>query len=135
MRYNHNFQFFVDNIARKRGNELWDILKPMMHQKTSRDWEDLYDLMLKGYELAEMMHSGSEEYKFEFPATHTPFRKATMEPREQFQTVYTPDQLEQMGAAVRLGYTPLITARTSTAAGHVSSTQILKAFILLKNDR
>ncbi|ETI23917.1 hypothetical protein G647_05724 [Cladophialophora carrionii CBS 160.54] len=132
---NPNFPAFVQSIARSRGNELWGILKPMMHQKTSRDWEDLYELMLKAHELAEMMYSGAEEYKFDFPAMGQRFQKDTMEPRDPYRNILTPDQLEQLGATVRLGMTPLITSRTSTAAGYVNSAQVMKAFVLLKTDR
>jgi hypothetical protein len=132
---NPNFQGFVHNVARTRGNGLWAILKPMMHQKTSRDWDDLYQLMLKAHELAEVMYSGSEEYKFDFPVLGQPFRKDSMEPRDPFRNILTPEQLEAMGASVRLGMTPLISARTSSAAGHVTSCQILKAFVLLKTER
>ena len=47
----------------------------MMHQKTSRDWDDLFDLMVKAHELAETMYSGSEEYRFEFPVMGQRFRQ------------------------------------------------------------
>jgi hypothetical protein len=132
---NPNFDGYVNNIARNRGNELWAVLKPMMHQKTSRDWEDLHDLMIRGHELAQTMYSGSEEYKFDFPVIGQRFREDSMEPREPYRNILSSSQLEAMGATVRLGMTPLITARTSTAAGHVNSTQILKAMVLLKTDR
>jgi hypothetical protein len=132
---NPNFHVFIQSLSRSRGNDLWAILKPMMHQKTSRDWDDLYELMLKAHELAEMMYSGSEEYKFDFPMMGQPFRQDFMEPRDPFKNVRTPSQLQAMGATVRLGMSPLITGRTSTADGHVNSTQVLKAFVLLKTDR
>ena len=58
-----------------------------------------------------------------------------MEPREPYKNLNSSNDLELMGATIRLGMTPLITARTSTADGHVTNKQVLKAFVLLKTDR
>ncbi|OAG42062.1 hypothetical protein AYO21_03797 [Fonsecaea monophora] len=135
LKTNPNFQNFVNNIARVRGNEIWKVLKPMMHSKTSRDWDDLYELMINAHQLAQTMFSGSEEYKFDFPVMGQAFQKAWMEPRDPFKNVHTPEQLEAMGATVRLGITPLISVRTSTQGGLVRSCTILKSFILLKADK
>ncbi|KIW34691.1 uncharacterized protein PV07_01455 [Cladophialophora immunda] len=135
LKTNPNFQNFVNNIARTRGNEIWRVLKPMMHSKTSRDWDDLYELMIKAHQLAQMMFSGSEEYKFDFPAMGQQYRKDWMESRDVFKNVHTPEQLEAMGATVRLGITPLISVRTSTPEGLVKSSTIMQAFVLIKADK
>ncbi|OAP56082.1 hypothetical protein AYL99_09261 [Fonsecaea erecta] len=135
IKMNPNFQNFVNNIARTRGNEIWRVLKPMMHTKTSRDWDDLYELMINAHQLAQMMFSGSEEYKFDFPTMGQLFQKDWMEPRDPFKNVHTPEQMEAMGATIRLGITPLISVRTSTPEGLVKSCIILKAFVLIKADK
>lgn len=132
---NPHFNGYVQRISQTRGNELWRTLKPMMHAKTSRDWDDLFALMVKAHELAQAMFSGSEEYKFDFPTVGAAFRKEAMEPRDPFKNIHTPDQLEGMGATVRLGITPLILSRTSTPSGYVNSKTFLKAFVLLKTDK
>ncbi|KIY02106.1 uncharacterized protein Z520_02244 [Fonsecaea multimorphosa CBS 102226] len=135
LKTNLNFQTFVNNIARTRGNEIWRVLKPMMHSKTSRDWDDLYELMINAHQLAQMMFSGSEEYKFDFPTMGQLFSKDWMELRDPFKNVHTPEQLEAMGATVRLGFSPCISVRTSTPGGLVKSCTILKAFVLIKADK
>jgi hypothetical protein len=132
---NPNFAGFVHNLARTRGNELWGIVKPMMHNKTSRDWEDLYELMVKAHELAEMMYSGSEEYKFDFPIMGQPFRKDFMEVRDPHSRLIDPVDAERRSMQVRLGMTPLITIRQSTADGLVKAGTVLKAIVLLKEPR
>lgn len=135
LKQNRNFENHVNNLSRIRGNELWSILKPMMHQKTSRDWDDLYTLMLEAHSLAQLMYSGSEEYRFDYPVMGQPFRRDTMDPRDPFKNIHPPEQLEANGATVRLGITPHIVCRTSTSAGHVRSITMLKALVLIKADR
>lgn len=105
-----------------------------MHQKTSRDWEDLFDLMVKAHELAEMMYSGAEEYRFDFPNIGDRFNKEWMEPRDAFPNVHGLAELERIGATVRLGLTPRITSRTATMNGFVGHTQVMKAFVLVDAD-
>ncbi len=135
MAFHPGFQAYVHKLARERGNQLFSVLVSMMHQKTSRDWEDLFDLMVKAHELAEMMYSGAEEYRFDFPKIGERFNKEHMEPRDVFPNVHGPAQLELMGTTVRLGLTPRITSRTSTANGYVGHNQILKAFVLIEATR
>ncbi|EXJ68456.1 uncharacterized protein A1O5_08248 [Cladophialophora psammophila CBS 110553] len=135
LKMNPHFQNFVNNIARSRGNEIWKVLKPMMHTKTSRDWDDLHELMINAHQLAQMMFSGSEEYKFDFPVMGQLFSNSWMEPRDPFRNFHSPEQLEAMGATVRLGITPLISVRSSTPSGHVKSCCIVKAFVLIKAEK
>lgn len=132
---NPHFQSFVSNIARTRGNELWGILKPMMHHKTSRDWDDLFHLMLETHDLARMMFSGSEEYKFDFPILGQPFRAAIMIPRDPYKNVKAVEELEAERVTVRLGITPIVTVRTSTAAGYVDSIMAQKANVFLNTTK
>ncbi|KIX07390.1 uncharacterized protein Z518_02043 [Rhinocladiella mackenziei CBS 650.93] len=135
LKHNPNFRGFVDKLSRARGNELWAILKPMMHQKSSRDWEDLLSLMVEAHHLAQLMYTGVDEYRFDTPQVGAHFKADTMEQREQFKNINPPQQLEAMGVTVTLGMTPHITARRSTPDGHVRSSTVVKAFVTIKADR
>jgi len=132
LRQRPGFDDFFNAISRSRGNELWEIVKPMMHQKSSRDWEDLFELVQEAHKLALMMYSGAEEYKFETPTIGQRFQRATMIQRDPWTNVNPPEQLEASGATVRLGITPHVTIRSNNAAGHVRSATVLPAQVLIK---
>jgi hypothetical protein len=123
------FQDFVNKLTRDRGNQLWAILKPMMHNKTTRDWEDLHSLMIEAHHLAQVMNAGAEQYRFETPTANQTYRKEFMVPRDR--SGIPPEQFERRGGAtVKVGLTPHIIVRTSTPSGLVSESTVLPACVL-----
>jgi len=132
MKTRPDFIAHVREKAQIRGNELLKVLSKMMYQKTSREFQDMFDLMLNAHELAEMMYSGAAaEYKFVFPEIGDRFRTDYMHPRDPFPNIRSPEELQQMGATVKLGVTPHITSRITTEQGQVHETLVLKAFVLM----
>ncbi|EXJ95124.1 hypothetical protein A1O1_00243 [Capronia coronata CBS 617.96] len=132
LKQNPNFEAYLQHLARTRGNELWADLQTMMHQKTSRDWDDLLSLMIEAHRLAALMYSGPNEYRYEMPQYGQPFSKEAMEPKDTHPNVQGPEKLEEMGATVRLAFTPHVILRTSLPNGHVTSRTLLRAYVLLK---
>jgi hypothetical protein len=135
LRSDPRFVNFSNGLAKTRGNELWKTLKPMMHQKTPRDWDDLFELITDAQGLAQVVFNGTDEYGYSFPHLNQPFKIATMQPRDPFQNIHPPEQLEAMGVTVKLGATPLITLRTNAADGKSISETVVKANVLLKTDK
>jgi hypothetical protein len=135
LRSDPRFGNFANGLAKTRGNELWKTLKPMMHQKTSRDWDDLYDLVSDAQGLAQVIFDGTDEYGYSFPHLNQPFNTATMQSRDPFPNIHPPEELEAMGVTVKLGATPLITIRTNTSDGQSASETVVKANVLLKTDK
>ncbi|EXJ90112.1 hypothetical protein A1O3_03181 [Capronia epimyces CBS 606.96] len=132
LQQNPRFETFLLKLARDRGNMLWPDLQMMMHQKSSRDWDDLLSLMTEAHRTALLMYSGPDEYRYEMPQHGQPFTKETMEPRDSYMNGHTPEQLEAMGTTVRLAFTPHVTVRTNLPNGHVTSRTLLPAYVLLK---
>jgi len=132
LRQRPDFEQYCGVLAHQRGNQLWAIIKPMMHQKTSRDWDDLYLLMVEAHNAAALMFSGSEEYRFELPVTGTLFEPKTMVCRDTYQNIKSQDQLVAERALVRLSISPHVTVRKTSPGGHVSSATVVPASVLLK---
>lgn len=126
-----DFESFVSTLARTRGNELWAIVKPMMHAKTSRDWDDLHTLVVEAHHLAKLMYSGQDQFRYEMPSVNQPFRKEAMLPKDPYPNIHTLEQLEARGTTVRLAITPHVIARTHTAEGHVDEATVLPAFVFI----
>ncbi|KAK4941024.1 hypothetical protein LTR10_018944 [Elasticomyces elasticus] len=126
------FDGFVNHLARDRGNQLWQIINPMMHEKSACDWEDLYTLMIEAHTLAQMMYSGADQYRFDTPPGNTMFDKTTMVPRfsEESKSMTT-EQLEARGMRIKLALTPHVICKTSTPLGLVSETTVLPARVLI----
>ncbi|KAK5047516.1 hypothetical protein LTR84_006613 [Exophiala bonariae] len=127
-----DFENFLQTRARQRGNELWAILKPMMHQKTSRDWDDLLVLMIEAHRAAAYMFTGAEEYRFDLPNCGALYVPETMLTRDIFPNVKSEQQLVAERAQVRLAITPHLTVRSSDSEGHVISSTVVPASVLLK---
>ncbi|KAJ9616835.1 hypothetical protein H2200_000555 [Cladophialophora chaetospira] len=130
-----DFRDGLNRLAQQRADEMWPTLEKLMHLQTERPYEDLCDLMLKAYELAEMMACGIEEYRYVWANIGDRFRKDTMEPRDPYPNILPAEELERRGHTVKLGVTPLITSRTTSANGDVEEAQILKAFVLMETMR
>lgn len=126
------FEEFLQYVARQRSNELWAIVKPMMHQKTTRDWDDLLTLVIEAHRIAVKMFSGADEFRFEIPPVGIPFKPEKMVARDPHQGFTGDLQQERGNATVRLGITPHITVRTSTAEGHVKSSTVMSASVLVR---
>lgn len=127
-----DFEQYVQTLARLRGNEIWAILKPMMHQKTSRDWEDLMQLMVEAHQAAAFMFTGAEEYRFDLPVCGALYAPQRMVTRDVFPNVKSAEQLVAERAQVRLAITPHLTVRSCDSEGHVASATVVPASVLLK---
>lgn len=132
IRHRPDFLQQCQNLAHQRGNEIWAILKPMMHQKTSRDWEDLLQLMVEAHKAAAYMFSGAEEYRFDLPLCGALFAPGRMVARDVFPNVKSEQALVAERAQVRLAITPHVTVRSSTPEGHVDTATVVPASVLLK---
>jgi len=119
-------------LCKQRGNELWGILKPMMHIKTACDWDDLYALMIEAHQLAALMYSGAEEYQFVFPVIGTRFDKTIMASKDIAFSHFTSEELEARAAMVKLCITPQVLVRINTQAGTVNSSTLVQACVLLQ---
>lgn len=109
LREKHNFKEFFTRLTRSRGNQLWAIIYPMMHNKTTCDWEDLHELVIQAHNLAATMFTGFIEYRYEFPEIGKFFESKTTE--APFMTRMSRDELEQRRAVIKLGYLPVVTAK------------------------
>ncbi|KAI1610118.1 hypothetical protein EDD37DRAFT_653404 [Exophiala viscosa] len=126
------FDGFVNHLARDRGNQLWQIINPMMHERSSCDWEDLHLLMTEAHTLAQLMFSGADQYRFETPNGNDMFNKTTMVPRfSEPSKGMQAEQLEARGMRIKLALTPEVICKTSTPLGLVSETTILQAYVLI----
>lgn len=132
LRQRPDFDHFCQSISRQRGNEIWAIIKPMMHTKTSRDWDDLMLLMTEAHTAAAYMFSGSEEYRFEIPAAGVLYTPGPMVARDIHQNIKSNEQLVAERAQVRLSITPHVTVRKNSPGGLVSSATVIPASVLLK---
>ncbi|KAL6252714.1 hypothetical protein RBB50_000433, partial [Rhinocladiella similis] len=130
---NVQFQRFVDKLAQNRGNELWEVVLPLMHTKTSRDWEDMASLMKEAHRLAIMMFSSTDQYRFEMPGGSALFKKNAMVvvSKQTLPNGTTPDQLEAKGARVKLGISPQVVVKTSTPMGLINEKTVVPAKVLM----
>ncbi|KEF53209.1 uncharacterized protein A1O9_10657 [Exophiala aquamarina CBS 119918] len=132
LRQRPDFAEHCGTLAHQRGNDIWAIIRPMMHQKTSRDWDDLLLLMIEAHNAAALMFSGSEEYRFEMPLAGTPFDLRTMVCKDTFQNIKPHGQLVAERAQVRLSISPLVVVRKTSPGGLFSSATVVPASVLLK---
>ncbi|KIW18978.1 hypothetical protein PV08_03267 [Exophiala spinifera] len=134
LRQNVQFKRFVDKLTQDRGNELWELMAPLMHTKTSRDWDDMATLMEEAHRLAIMMFSGTDQYRFEVKEGGSFFKKAAMAVVSR-QTLpdgtTTPDQLEARGARVKLGVSPQVVVKNSTPMGLINERTVVPAKVLV----
>lgn len=125
------FRNYFDKLCRDRGNDLWGIVKPLMHQKTSQDWNDLHNLMVEAHNLALFMQNGPYEWSLNFYNVNDPFIPETMINKDPFMK-QPPYELQQGGAVVRLGVSPLIGFRTYKAASGVEANNVYSGMVLTK---
>lgn len=126
------FEVFFYKICKDRGNDLWAVLKPMMHQKTSKDWEDLMLLMIEAHNIAGAMLGGPYEWRFDFNNPTDVFRQRTMTCKDPFMKSIGPEEKETRGAVVRLGVSPLVGFRTYKKTSGMEASNVLSASVLTK---
>ncbi|KAJ9632927.1 hypothetical protein H2204_007495 [Knufia peltigerae] len=134
LRQNAQFMRFVGKLAQDRGNELWQqIVLPLMHNKTSRDWDDMASLMEEAHRLAIMMYSTTDQYRFEMPEGSTLFKKNAMmvTSKQTMPNGMSTDQLEARGARVKLGISPRVVVKTSTPTGLINEKTVVPAKVLV----
>ena len=126
------FEAFFYKICKDRGNDLWAIIKPMMHQKTSKDWEDMMMLMVEAHNVAGMMLGGPYEWRFDFNNVKDPFRQRSMMCKDPFMKAISPEEKERKGAVIRLAVSPLVGFRTYKPNSGMEASNVLGAFVLTK---
>jgi hypothetical protein len=126
------FQKFFFQRCKDRGNDLWAVVYPMMHRKTSKDWEDMMSLMVEAHNLAGMMLGGPYEWSFTFHDVGTPFQQNTMINKDPFLRDFIPAELETRGAVVRLGVSPVVGFRTYNKNSALEASNVNRAFVLTK---
>lgn len=119
-------------MSRKKCGELWGMVKPMMHQNTTNDWNDLYALVEECHKLAVEMIVSENEFSFEEVDIQTRFDPRTMLNREQTMAGMSADDLARRGAVVKLGITPAVRARGYGRAGGASEALLYPAMVLTK---
>ena len=119
-------------VSRKKCGELWSTIKPMMHQKTANDWNDLYTLIEDCHKLAVEMIASANEFTFEVVDIQTRFDPRTMLNKEQTMAGMSADDLARRGAVVKLGITPAVRARGYAEGGSVSEALLYPAMVLTK---
>ena len=126
------FQPFLESLSRDRGNILWSVVQPMMHQRTSCDWEDLYHLLIEAHKVALSMYAGAVEYRFDFAESGHRYDKETMQCMVKHLEHLTPQELEERLAIVTLGATPCVIVRSNSKDGNVTTGTIAKGMVLVK---
>jgi hypothetical protein len=130
VRQKTGFKAFFYQRCRDRGNDLWAIIKPMMHVKTSKDWDDMMLLMIEAHNLSLDMHCGAYEWRLAHCKVGDTFRQETMVNKDAFMR-QTPGQLEAGRAMVKLGVSPLVDLRHYKAV-QVEACNVQKAMVLTK---
>ena len=131
LRNHPGFADFFNQLCRNRGNDLWAMVKPLMHQKTTKDWDDLFTLMQAAHKLAGAMYCGPNEWRFDFPEAGTAFRQDTMINKDRLYTGVSGAELERRGATIKLAYAPTLALRSS-ANGNINTCKVFMANVLLK---
>jgi hypothetical protein len=126
-----DFQKFFFQRCRDRGNDLWAITYPMMHRKTSKDWDDMMSLMVEAHNLAGSMFGGPYEWSFTFHEVGTLFQQSVMTNNDPFLHDFLPVELERRRAVVRLGVSPLVGFRTYKNAA-MEASNVNRAIVLTK---
>lgn len=126
------FTEWFQQHCRDNGNELWKLIKPMMHQKTTNDWNDMYALMHDANKLAVEMILSTNEFTFENVDIHTRFDPGSMINKESTMMGMSGEDLARRGAVVKLGVTPKVRARGYTSKGNTNEGLVYPATVLTK---
>jgi hypothetical protein len=129
IRTHPNFPPYFDTLVKKQGNDLWKIVKPLMHGKTNQDWDDLRLLMHEAYNLAGDMSCGPYEWRFNFVPVGANYHPGMVN-KDPF-TDGPPLELAQRRLKVRLGITPAVHLRDNTG-GEVKTAELTAPMVLLK---
>ena len=132
LRDNPAFASFFSTLCRTRANDLWSIVKPMMHQKTSQDWDDLLYLVVEAHNVAGAMFTGPYEWKIDFPNVNDLFQPSRMINQDPFIRGINPQELEVRGVVVRLGVSPFVSFRSSSNKMEMETTNVHMANVLIK---
>lgn len=127
-----DFNAFFTQMCRDKGNELWKLIKPMMHQKTTNDWADMYALMEECHKLAVNMILSGNEFVFKSVDIQSTFNPKTMINTDQCMMGLSGEDLAHRGAVVRLPVTPEVHARGYTSNGNVNQGLVYRATVLTK---
>ena len=128
----NSFLAFLETRIRSQCDKLWSILRPLMHQATARDWEDLADMMRQAYYLASDMATTPYLWRFEFAAIGARFQSPAMVSRDPYVMVASDEELAKKGYPVRLGYVPAVILRDNEA-GVVRIANITRQKVILKS--
>lgn len=126
------FKEWFQQLCRNKGNELWKLVKPMMHQKTTNDWNDMYALMYGCHKLAVEMILSGKEFTFESVDIQARFNPGNMINKEGTMMGISGEDLARRGAVVKLGITPKILARSYSSTGTTNAGLIYPATVLTK---
>jgi hypothetical protein len=126
------FKEFIHGTCRDKGNQIWKLVKPMMHQKTSNDWNDMYALMTDAHKLAIDMLLSGNEFTFEHVDIQTKFSSNIMINKDQSMMSIPGQDLAQRGAVVRLPITPKVLARAYDNGGNTHEGLVYRSTVLVK---
>ena len=124
------FESFFGHLCKKRGHDLWLLVKPLMYQNTGRDAADMQTLMWEAHNTAGRMFSGANEFKFTFPQVTERFNGATMISKDPL-THFNSEQLELRSATVKMSATPIVGFRTYKN-GKQTNTIVYLSQVLIK---
>jgi hypothetical protein len=125
-----DFAIRLDELVKSQAAKLWAIVKPLMHQQTVRDWEDLNLLMYQAYSVASDMASAPYEWRFDFAPIGSPY-DTSMINKDPF--LRGPDEdVARQNVVVKLGYSPAVFLRDSKD-GVVMIAQLTRHQVLVKS--
>ena len=104
-------------FTRIRGNDLCDIIRPLEHIKTTRNWDDLYELVQEAYKIVVKLIEGGYEWNWVMPQFGAPFDAKTMQNRDERFKDMSDQELVDRQASVRLSISPQIQLRRINARG------------------
>lgn len=120
------------HICRNKCGELWAVVKPMMHQHTRSDWDDLFVLVSEAHKLGVAVVVSANEVSFESVEVRTPFDHCTMINKEEAMMGGSGEDLVRGGAVVKLGITPKLRARAYGEGGSAGKSLLYPAMVLTK---
>jgi len=104
-----DFAVRLDALVKNQTAQLWLIVKPLMHQQTARDWEDLAALMYETYSIATDMASTPYEWRYDFAPIASPYNTSMIN-RDPYLRGREEDLVRQ-NVVVRLGFRPAVYLR------------------------
>lgn len=104
-----DFAVRLDALVKNQTAQLWLIVKPLMHQQTARDWEDLAALMYETYSIATDMASTPYEWRYDFAPIASPYNTSMIN-RDPYLRGREEDLVRQ-NVVVRLGLRPAVYLR------------------------